>query len=126
MAKYVISKESETETINVLKGLVAKIKDENEGNIPESLNGSLYMLEDAYNNYIQISRQITEDGLMKVDRYGNLNKHPLLSVKLSTKLQIIKLLGELQMTPKTKEKKKEVEQEADEECPLITYVKKYN
>ena len=119
MAKYVISKESETETINVLKGLISKIKEDNNGTIPESLNGSLNMLEDAYNTYIQLNNKIKEDGLMILDRYGNPNKHPLLQIKLTTKAQIIKLLSELQMTPKSKGKQKEVEEDMEEESPLM-------
>ena len=126
MAKYVISKESETETINVLKGLISKIKEDNNGTIPESLNGSLNMLEDAYNTYIQLNNKIKEDGLMILDRYGNPNKHPLLQIKLTTKAQIIKLLSELQMTPKSKGKQKEVEEDMEEESPLMKFLNTAN
>ena len=126
MAKYVISKESETETINVLKGLISKIKEDNNGTIPESLNGSLNMLEDAYNTYIQLNNKIKEDGLMILDRYGNPNKHPLLQIKLTTKAQIIKLLSELQMTPKSKGKIKEVEEDTEEESPLMKFLNTAN
>lgn len=126
MAKYVINKESETETINVLKGLISKIKEDNNGTIPESLNGSLNMLEDAYNTYIQLNNKIKEDGLMILDRYGNPNKHPLLQIKLTTKAQIIKLLSELQMTPKSKGKIKEVEEDTEGESPLMKFLNTAN
>lgn len=126
MAKYVINKESETETINVLKGLISKIKEDNNGTIPESLNGSLNMLEDAYNTYIQLNNKIKEDGLMILDRYGNPNKHPLLQIKLTTKAQIIKLLSELQMTPKSKGKAKEVEEDTEDKSPLMKFINDNN
>ena len=126
MAKYVINKESETETINVLKGLISKIKEDNNGTIPESLNGSLNMLEDAYNTYIQLNNKIKEDGLMILDRYGNPNKHPLLQIKLTTKAQIIKLLSELQMTPKSKGKIKEVEEDTEDKSPLMKFINDNN
>ena len=115
MAKYVISKESEAETASVLKHLITKIKEDNDNTIPDNLIGSLNLLEDAYNTYIQINQRIKQDGLMIPDRYGNFNKHPLLVIKNSTKLQIIRLLSELQMTPKSKAKVKEVEEEEEEE-----------
>ena len=122
MAKYVISKESEAETASVLKHLITKKKEDNDNTIPDNLIGSLNLLEDAYNTYIQINQIIKQDGLMIPDRYGNFNKHPLLVIKNSTKLQIIRLLSELQMTPKSKAKVKEVEEEEEEESPLIKFL----
>ena len=48
----------------------------------------------------RIKDKLQEDGLMIKDRYGNMNKHPLLPILNSFQVQILKCINELGISPK--------------------------
>lgn len=82
--------------------------------------GTLAILADNYELYSNCKQQIKKDGLMISDRFGTLVKHPLLKVQNDAQIQIIKLLNEFGLTPKSASKLNIEEQE--EETPLTNFL----
>lgn len=72
---------------------------------------SLMMLADNLEMFIQCRKQIKETGLLITNRFGVLEKNPLIKVQNDSQIQIVKLLNEFALTPKSAEKIKEVDEE---------------
>lgn len=71
------------------------------GNINDEWLGSLSMLADNYSIFIQCRDKIKDDGLMILDRFGSAIKHPLIKVQNDAQIQLVKLLQEFGLTPKS-------------------------
>lgn len=62
--------------------------------------GSLKMLAENYELFIQCSKEIKEKGLLIRDRFNALIKNPLLKVQTDAQIQCVKLLQEFALTPR--------------------------
>lgn len=62
---------------------------------------SLQMLADNLNMFFKCRDQITEDGIFIENKFGNLDKHPLIKVQNDAQIQIVKLLNEFGLSPKS-------------------------
>lgn len=74
---------------------------------------SLSMLADNLHIFNLCKEQIRKDGILILDRFGVLVKHPLLKVQTDAQIQIVKLLNEYGLSPKSVGKLKEVDNEDD-------------
>lgn len=70
------------------------------GEINDEWIGSLKMLAENYELFIQCSKEIKEKGLLIQDRFNALIKNPLLKVQTDAQIQCVKLLQEFALTPK--------------------------
>ena len=94
------------------------------GNINDEWVMSLMMLADNLEMFIQCRKQIKETGLMITNRFNVLEKNPLIKVQNDSQIQIVKLLNEFALTPKSAEKIKEVEEE--DNSPLTQFLNENN
>lgn len=62
--------------------------------------GTLYMLAQNYDMFIQCGKEIKDNGLLIKNRFGVLEKNPLIKVQTDSQIQIVKLLSEFGLTPK--------------------------
>lgn len=62
---------------------------------------SLQMLADNLNMFFKCRDQIAEDGIFIENKFGNLDKHPLIKVQNDAQIQIVKLLNEFGLSPKS-------------------------
>lgn len=84
------------------------------GNINCEWIPSLFMLADNLHIFNLCKEQIKKDGIMITDRFGVLVKHPLIKVQNDAQIQIVKLLNEFGLTPKSVGKLKQVDEENDD------------
>lgn len=84
------------------------------GEISDEWLGALMMLADNYNTFIQCKNQITIDGLMITDRFNVLVKHPLIKVQIDAQIQVVKLLNEFGLSPKSASKLNDTNDEEEE------------
>lgn len=94
------------------------------GNINSEWVMSLMMLADNLEMFIQCRKQIKDTGLMITNRFNVLEKNPLIKVQNDAQIQIVKLLNEFALTPKSAEKIKEVEEE--DNSPLAQFLNENN
>ena len=83
------------------------------GNINDEWIPTLTMLADNLYIFNLCKEQIRKDGLMIVDRFNVLVKHPLIKVQNDSQIQIVKLLNEFGLTPKSVGKLKSEEENDD-------------
>lgn len=83
--------------------------------------GPLSMLADNYNIFFKCRNAIKSDGLMILDRFNVLVKHPLIKVQNDAQIQIVKLLNEFGLTVKAAAKLNDVDEE-DEDSPLSIFL----
>ena len=62
---------------------------------------SLDMLASNLDVFVQCEKQIAQDGIMLENRFGIMEKHPLLKVQNDSQIQIVKLLNEFGLTLKS-------------------------
>lgn len=62
---------------------------------------ALQMLADNLNIFFQCRNQIAEDGVYVENKFGNLDKHPLIKVQNDAQIQIVKLLNEFGLSPRS-------------------------
>lgn len=60
---------------------------------------SLQMLADNLNMFFQCREQIATDGIFVENKFGNMDKHPLIKVQNDAQIQIVKLLQQYGLTP---------------------------
>lgn len=94
------------------------------GNINDEWIMSLMMMADNLEMFINCRKQIKEQGLLISNRFGVLEKNPLIKVQNDSQIQIVKLLNEFALTPKSAEKIKEVEE--DDDSPLAMFLNENN
>ena len=71
------------------------------GQINNEWEGILSMLATQYELFNQCKEQIKKDGLMVTDRFNAPVKHPLLKVMTDSQIQIVKLVSEFGLSPKS-------------------------
>lgn len=81
------------------------------GNINDEWIPSLSMLADNLHIFNLCKEQIRKDGLLITDRFNVLTKHPLIKVQNDAQIQIVKLLNEFGLSPKSVGKLKAEEDE---------------
>ena len=83
------------------------------GNINDEWIPSLSMLADNLHIFNLCKEQIRKDGLLITDRFNVLTKHPLIKVQNDAQIQIVKLLNEFGLSPKSVGKLKAEEENDD-------------
>lgn len=116
--KYKIKSDLLNETKQFIKAIIKQL--EESGEIPDVWFGSLDMIADNYNMFLQCREQIKKDGLMILNRFGALEKHPLIKVQTDSQIQLIKMLNEFQLTLKSAQKAGNIENE--EESTLSVFL----
>ena len=71
------------------------------GTIEPQWEGLLNMLATNYELFWECKDKIKEDGLMIQNRFGGFDKNPLLKVQTDAQIQIIKLVNEFGISPKS-------------------------
>lgn len=106
------SDEVQTTMWNVHKYLIKKY-----GVIQSEWVSTLAMLADNYSIFFLCRDAIKKDGLMIVDRFNVLVKHPLIKVQIDAQIQVVKLLNEFGLSPKSAAKLNDTNE--DEEDSLL-------
>lgn len=94
------------------------------GNINDEWIMSLMMLADNLQMFIECRKQIKEQGLLITNRFNILEKNPLIKVQNDAQIQIVKLLNEFALTPKSAEKIETKEE--DDDSPLSLFLSENN
>ena len=84
------------------------------GYISEEWHLSLQMLADNLNMFFQCRDRIKQDGIFIENKFGNLDKHPLIKVQNDAQIQIVKLLNEFGLSPKSVARLRIEENEEDD------------
>lgn len=71
------------------------------GEIHDEWYMSLQMLADNLNMFIQCRDRIANDGVIVENKFGLPEKHPLIKVQNDAQIQIVKLLAEFGLSPKS-------------------------
>jgi len=124
MAKYKIDEDYQLEVKDFMKSVIKKLK-ETTNEIDESWGAALTMLGDNYNTFILCRNQLKDDGLTVEDRFGVIQKHPLIKVQTDSQIQLVKLLQEFGLTLKSG-KRLDIVDDVDEDSPLQQFVNKQN
>lgn len=88
------------------------------GKIEKHWDAQLQLLATNYDIFIQSKQQVKKDGLMITNRFGGLEKHPLLKQITDSNIQCLKLIQEFGLSPKALGKIKDVDSD-DEEKDVI-------
>ena len=70
------------------------------GKIEKHWKAQLQLLATNYDIFIQAKKQVNKDGLMITNRFGGLEKHPMLKQMTDSNIQCIKLINEFGLSPK--------------------------
>ncbi len=89
------------------------------GKIESQWVGQLNMLATNYDLFILAKERVAQDGLMIPNRFGTLEKHPMLKQITDTNHQIIKMVQEFGLSPNAKGKIKQTKDSKDEDNDLI-------
>lgn len=89
------------------------------GKIEAQWVGQLNMLATNYDLFILAKAQVKQDGMMIPNRFGTMEKHPMLKQITDTNHQIIKMVQEFGLSPNAKGKIKQPKDRKDEEKDLI-------
>ena len=71
------------------------------GDIEPQWEGLLAMLATNYELFWDCKQKIKEDGLMVRNRFGSWEKNPLLKVQTDAQIQLVKLVNEFGISPKS-------------------------
>ena len=89
------------------------------GKIESQWVGQLNMLATNYDLFILAKERVAQDGLMIPNRFGTLEKHPMLKQITDTNHQIIKMVQEFGLSPNAKGKIKQTKDNKNEDNDLI-------
>ena len=120
MAKYKINKQHEKEVQTYIKTVIKKLSKDNGEILPEWFN-SLNLLADNYNVVIKCQKQINDEGITIIDRFGSRVANPAIKIKNDAQIQLQKLNIEFFLTKKSAQKL--INNEETEESPLMNFVK---
>ena len=99
MAKYKINKQHEKEVQTYIKTVIKKLSKDNGEILPEWFN-SLNLLADNYNVVIKCQKQINDEGITIIDRFGSRVANPAIKIKNDAQIQLQKLNIEFFLTKK--------------------------
>lgn len=71
------------------------------GSIETQWEGILMLLANNYETFWKCAEKIKEDGLTVTDRFGAIVKHPLIKVQNDAQIQLVKLVNEFGISPKS-------------------------
>lgn len=116
MAKKVVTQSKKlyteySEEIQNYMYVIHKFLNKKFGNINDEWIPTLTMLADNLYIFNLCKEQIRKDGLLITDRFNVLVKHPCLKIQNDAQIQIVKLLNEFGLTPKSVGKLKAEEDE---------------
>lgn len=101
MAKKSISKyETYTEETQQFMASTEAFLRKKFGKIEKHWEAQLQLLATNYDIFIQAKKQVNKDGLMITNRFGGLEKHPMLKQMTDSNIQCIKLINEFGLSPK--------------------------
>lgn len=83
---------------------VEKFLIEKYGKIESHWWGQLDLLAANYELFIMAKNKVAEDGMMIPNRFGSLDKHPLLAQIKDSNIQCVKLINEFGLSPKSNSK----------------------
>ena len=83
---------------------LAKRLEEKYGKIESHWCGQLDLLAANYELFIMAKNKVQEDGMMIPNRFGSLDKHPLLAQIKDSNIQCVKLINEFGLSPKSNSK----------------------
>ncbi len=83
---------------------VEKFLTEKYGKIEPHWWGQLDLLAANYEFFIMAKNKVQEDGMMIPNRFGSLDKHPLLAQIKDSNIQCVKLINEFGLSPKSNSK----------------------
>lgn len=125
--KIEINKDLEKETQDYLFSVNKFLRRKNGGAIPDEWLGALEMLTQNYDTFIKCRNTIKKEGLMIDDRFGGVQKHPLIKVQQDAQIQCLKLISEFGLSLKSNLKLSvEDTEDKEEDSPLMSFVKKCN
>lgn len=104
------SQDTQTQMKNIITFLKEKYK-----TISLEWFTALNMLADNIELFNQCKQQIKNDGICITNRFGVLEKHPLLKVQTDSQIQIMKILQQFGLTPYSSSKIKTFEDEDNSE-----------
>lgn len=90
------------------------------GEIETQWEGLLQMLATNYEIFWVAMAKIKDDGIMIINRFGGVEKHPLLKVMTDAQIQVIKLVAEFGITPKNVKKLGVQGEDGDDLIQLLT------
>lgn len=85
------------------------------GSILPHWYGQLDLLASNYELFIMAKNKVQEDGLMVTNRFGGLDKHPLLAQIKDSNIQCFKIIQEFGLSPRANSKIKEDGEDTDSE-----------
>lgn len=85
------------------------------GKIEKHWEAQLQLLATNYDLFIQCKKQVNKDGLMITNRFGGLEKHPMLKQMTDSQIQMVKLVHEFGLSPNALGKLKETEPDDSED-----------
>lgn len=101
MAKRTVSKyDSYTEETQQFMTSTEAFLKKKFGKIEKHWEAQLQLLATNYDIFIQAKNQVNKDGLMITNRFGGLEKHPMLKQMTDSNIQCIKLINEFGLSPK--------------------------
>ena len=92
-------------------GAVERFIKKKYGKIEEHWQGQMDLLATNYELFMSAKDEIKKSGLLITNRFGSLEKNPLLRVIVDANIQVLKLIHEFGLSPSALGKIKEVEQD---------------
>lgn len=112
----------ETETIEYITSIRSFLI-EKFGKINKEWEGALQMLEQNFDMFLKCKKALENDGLTVRDRFGNVQKHPLIKVMQDSNIQVLKLINEFALSPKSSKKIIDTNTSDDDNSPLNQFFK---
>lgn len=112
----------ELETIEYITSIRAFLI-EKFGKINKEWEGAISMLEQNFDLFLKCKKALENDGLTVRDRFGNVQKHPLIKVMQDSNIQVLKLINEFALSPKSSKKIIDTNTTDDDDSPLNQFFK---
>ena len=93
------------------------------GKINKEWEGAISMLEQNFDLFLKCKKALENDGLTVRDRFGNVQKHPLIKVMQDSNIQVLKLINEFALSPKSSKKIIDTNTSDDDNSPLNQFFK---
>lgn len=100
-----------SENTQQFMGAVERFIKKKYGKIEEHWQGQMDLLATNYELFMSAKDEIKKSGLLITNRFGGLDKNPLLRVIVDANIQVLKLINEFGLTPMSNGKIKEKEQD---------------
>lgn len=101
-----------SENTQQFMGAVERFIKKKYGKIEEHWQGQMDLLATNYELFMSAKDEIKKSGLLITNRFGGLDKNPLLRVIVDANIQVLKLINEFGLTPMSNGKIKEKEEDS--------------